>query len=72
MVALAIAVQGLVSAQALNLHAKLLLQMSLDWWDFGTSVADYFGHCMAFAGLCKGVTYYGVRRQQRRKHKLAF
>jgi hypothetical protein len=72
MMALGIAIQGVISAQALNLHARLLFHMSLDWWDFGTSVAGFFGHCMAFAGLCIGVTYYGVRWQQRRKHQPAF
>lgn len=60
-IALGIAVQGVVSAQALNLRAKLLFQMSLDWWDFGASVAGFFGHCMAFAGLCITVTHYTKR-----------
>nr|WP_315478172.1 DUF4405 domain-containing protein [uncultured Rhodoferax sp.] len=71
-ITLCIAVQGVGSAQALNLPAKLLFQMSLDWWDFGTSVAGFFGHCIVFAGLCICVTYYGVRWQQRRKHQPAF
>lgn len=60
-IALGIAMQGLVSAQALNLRDKLLFQMSLDWWDFGTSVAGFFWHCLAFAGLCISITYYAMR-----------
>jgi hypothetical protein len=57
-IALGIAAQGVLSAQALNLRTKLLFQMSLDWWDFGVSVAGFFGHCMAVAGLCIAVTHY--------------
>lgn len=60
-ITLGIAVQGLISAQALNLRDKLLFQMSLDWWDFGASVAGFFGHCLAVAGLCIAVTHYAMR-----------
>lgn len=63
--ALGIAVQGVSSAQALNLRSKLLFQMSLEWWDFGASVAGFFGHCVAFAGLCIAVTHYAMRRLRR-------
>lgn len=68
-IALGIAVQGVSSAQALNLRTKLLFQISLDWWDFGASVASFFGHCLAFAGLCMAATHYamrGLHRSQRR------
>jgi hypothetical protein len=64
-VALGIAVQGVSSAQALNLRSKLLFQMSLEWWDFGASVAGFFGHCVAFAGLCIAVTHYAMRGLRR-------
>jgi hypothetical protein len=60
-IALGIAAQGVISAQTLNLHAKLLFQMSLDWWDFGVSVAGFFTHCMALAGLCITITHYTKR-----------
>ena len=69
LVAIGIAVQGVYSAGALNLRSRLLFQMSLDWWNFEESVAGFFGHCSAFAGLCMFVTYYAVQWQLRYKRK---
>ena len=69
LVAIGIAVQGVYSAGALNLRSRLLFQLSLDWWNFEESVAGFFGHCAAFAGLCMFVTYYAVQWQLRYKRK---
>ena len=43
--------------------------MSLDWWNFEESVAGFFGHCAAVAGLCMFVTYYAVQWQLRYTRK---
>lgn len=67
LMALGIALQGLASAQVLNLRARLLFQMSLDWWNFEESVAGFFGHCLAVAGLCICLTYYTLLWLQRRR-----
>ena len=67
LVAVGIAVQGVYSAGALNLRSRLLFQMSLDWWNFEESVAGFFAHCAAFAGLCMFVTYYAAQWQLRYK-----
>ena len=69
LVAVGIAVQGVYSAGALNLRSRLLFQMSLDWWNFEESVAGFFAHCAAFAGLCMFVTYYAVQWQLRYRCK---
>jgi hypothetical protein len=66
-IAVCIALQGVRSALALNLHARLLFQMSLDWWNFEESVAGFFGHCMAVAGLCMFLAYYAMQWQHRRR-----
>ena len=68
-IAIGIAVQGMSSALALNLRSRLFFQMSLDWWNFEESVAGFFGHCAAFAGLCMFVTYYAVQWQLSYKRK---
>lgn len=65
LIAICIAVQGTCSVTALNLRSRLLFQMTLDWWNFDESVAGFFGHCAAIAGLCIFLTYYLVQWQQR-------
>lgn len=67
LIAVGIAVQGVVSMQVLNLRSRLLFQMSLDWWNFERSVAGFFGHCLAIAGLCICLTYYAQQWLQRRQ-----
>lgn len=67
LIALGIAAQGVGSVLALNLHSRLLFQMSLDWWNFEESVAGFFGHCTAVAGLCMFLTYYTMQWLNRRK-----
>lgn len=63
----AIAVQGIASSFALGLGDKLAMRMTLDWWNFGESVAGFFIHCIAIAGLYIFLTYYGTRWLQGRK-----
>lgn len=67
LLAIAIAVQGVGSAHALNLRSRLLFQISLDWWNFEASVAGFFGHCAAFMGLFMCLTHYTVQWLQRRR-----
>ncbi len=69
--AICIAVQGVFSVLTLNLPSRLLFQLSLDWWNFEESVAGFFGHCMAIAGLCMSLTYYPTHWVQRRRQKTA-
>ena len=66
LLSLGIAVQGLFSAQVLDLRSRLLFQMSLDWWNFEASVAGFFGHCLAVAGLCICLSHYALLLLQRR------
>lgn len=68
--AFGIALQGVRSALALNLQARLFFQMSLDWWNFEESVAGFFGHCMAVAGLCMFLTYYAMQWLHRRQRTI--
>jgi hypothetical protein len=71
LIAIGIAVQGVSSVVALNLRSRLLFQMSLDWWNFEESVVGFFGHCVAFAGLCMFLTHYTMQWQQYYKRKNA-
>lgn len=71
LLAIAIAVQGVFSAFALNLRSRLTFQMSLDWWNFEESVAGFFGHCLAVMGLCACLTHYTVQWLQRRQRTTA-
>lgn len=67
LVALAVAIHGVWSAIELGLGAKLAMQVSLDWWNFEKSVAGFFVHCVAVAGLCIAVTHYALRWLPRRR-----
>lgn len=71
LIAVGIALQGVRSVLALNLRARLLFQVSLDWWNFEASVAGFFGHCLAIAGLCIFLTYYTLQWLQHRQRKAA-
>lgn len=71
LIALGIAAQGVGSVLALNLRARLLFQMSLDWWNFEESVAGFFGHCLAVAGLCIFLTHCTMQWLQQRKRMAA-
>lgn len=64
-----IALQGVFSALALNLPARLLFQISLDWWNFEESVAAFFMHSMAVAGLCIFLTHHSVHWVLRRMRR---
>jgi acetyl esterase/lipase len=56
--AIAIAIHGVWSSFALGIGSKLAMEMTLDWWNFEESVAGFFVHCVAIAGLYIFLTYY--------------
>lgn len=58
LLAAAIAIHGIWSSFALGVGTKLAMQMTLDWWNFEESVAGFFVHCIAVAGLYMVLTYY--------------
>lgn len=71
-----VAAYGVWSCLVLGLGMKLTMQMSLDWWNFEESVAGFFIHIGAIAGLIISATYYGMKllelaRQSRRQGRLA-
>lgn len=59
--ALAIALHGIWSATVLGLGGKLTMRMTLDWWNFEETVAGFFIHYAAFAGLVMVVSYAGLK-----------
>ncbi|SDE53321.1 DUF4405 domain-containing protein [Belnapia rosea] len=59
-VTVVIALHGLWSAGVLGLGTKLTMQVSLDWWDFETSVAGFFVHSLAVAGLTIALGHFGA------------
>jgi len=66
-IAVAIAIHGVWSSFELAVGTKLTMQMTLDWWNFEESVAGFFIHCLAIAGLYICLTYYAMRWLQGRK-----
>lgn len=70
-VAMAIAALGVWSSFELGLGGKLSMQVSLDWWNFEESVAGFFAHCIAIAGLYIALTYYTMQWLQKRKRPAA-
>ncbi len=70
-VTLAIAAFGVWSSFELGLGGKLSMQVSLDWWNFEESVAGFFVHCIAIAGLYIALTYYTMKWLQKRKRPTA-
>lgn len=66
LVATAIAIYGIWSSFVLNLGTRLTMQTTLDWWNFEESVAGFFAHCVAIAGLYIALTYYGLKWLQHR------
>jgi hypothetical protein len=69
LIAAAIAIHGVWSSFALGLGTKLSMQTTLDWWNFEESVAGFFVHCIAIAGLYMVMTYYAMTWIQGRKGK---
>lgn len=70
-IAAAIAILGAWSSFQLGVGGKLSMQMTLDWWNFEESVAGFFIHCVAIAGLYMALTYYAMKALQERKRKAA-
>lgn len=68
-VAVAIALHGVWSSIQLGLGGKLAMQLSLDWWNFEQSVAGFFVHCLAIAGLYGVLTYYIVHWLPSRRNR---
>lgn len=64
-----IALHGIWSSFELAIGTKLSMQMTLDWWNFEVSVAGFFIHCIAIAGLYMFLTYYAMKWVQGRKRK---
>lgn len=65
-IAVGSAIQGVRSSFALDIGTKLSMQFSLDWWRFDESVAGFFLHCAAIAGLHMALAYYLMKWAQRR------
>lgn len=67
-IAVAIAIHGVWSSFELGLGTKLAMQVTLDWWNFEESIAGFFVHCIAIAGLYMALTYYGMKWLQHRRN----
>jgi len=65
--AIVIAIHGVWSSFELGLGTKLVMQVTLDWWNFEESVLGFFVHCIAIAGLYMALTYYGMKWLQHRR-----
>jgi len=70
-IAVAIAIHGIWSSFELGLGTKLIMQVTLDWWNFEESVAGFFIHCIAIGGLCIFLTYYPMKWIQHRRRRRA-
>lgn len=61
---------GIWSGFELGLPDKLLMRMTLDWWDFENDAAGFFMRCVAVSALFVSASYYGVARWRRRPRGL--
>lgn len=68
-IAVLVACHGVWSSFALAIGTKLAMRTTLDWWSFEESVAGFFVHCVAVAGLYVFLTYYAVKWIHDRKRK---
>ncbi|WP_313605740.1 DUF4405 domain-containing protein [Rhizobium sp.] len=59
-VALVIAIWGVKSSFEMTFGSKLMLNYSLDMWDFNESTLQFFVNYGSIVGLCAVVTYYGL------------
>jgi len=66
--AVAIAAGGIYSSFQMDIGGKLLLQMSLDWWDFQESIIGFFLHHVAVMGLYAFLAHHAMHWVQRRIH----
>jgi acetyl esterase/lipase len=67
--AASVAMLGVWSSSSLGIGTKLAMQVTLDWWNFEESVASFFIHCIAIAGLYMALTYYTTNWIQRRQRR---
>lgn len=70
-IAVGLAIHGIWSSFELAIGTKLSMQMTLDWWNFEESVAGFFIHCIAIAGLYICLTYYAMKWVHGRKRSNA-
>ncbi len=59
-IAVLVAVHGVWSSFVLAVGTKLSMRTTLDWWNFEESVAGFFVHCVAVAGLYMFLTYHAM------------
>lgn len=59
--AAALAVYGLYSTLLLDIGSRLVLRMSLEWWDFEASTLGFFLHHAGAVGLGAVLAHYGFR-----------
>jgi hypothetical protein len=67
--AVAIAIHGVWSSFELGVGTRLAMRVTLDWWNFEESVAAFFLHCVAIAGLYMVPTYYAMAWIQHRRRR---
>lgn len=56
--AVSVAAYGVLSLFALNVRTKLLMQPTLDFWDFEAAAPNLFGHLAGIVGLCALLAHY--------------
>lgn len=57
--AIAIAAFGVQSLIAINVSSKLLMQFSMEFWDFQSATAAFFWHHITIIGLGAVFGHYG-------------
>jgi hypothetical protein len=65
MLALALAICGIQSWIDLGITDRLLMRITMDFWDFNASTAGFFTRLTAIIGLNVCVAHYGVQLLQR-------
>nr|WP_314257377.1 DUF4405 domain-containing protein [uncultured Devosia sp.] len=71
LIAAGIAASGIHSLVAVNVSSKLLMQFSMEFWDFQNATVAFFLHHAAIIGLGAVIGHYTLHLVQTRRRKLA-
>lgn len=68
-VAIATAAFGLQSLVAVNVGSKLLMEFTMEFWDFQNATAEFFLHHAAIIGLGAVIGHYGLQMLPRLRRR---
>lgn len=62
-----VAIYGVHSLVALNVGSKILMQPTMEFWDFETATPAFFGHLMGIIGFFAAISHVAVSALRNRQ-----